>query len=899
LLIVCYTRDAFTNGAATGWAQVERKYNAGDGQTLEGMYKIADGTESGATIGFDIGDATYVVYHYRGVNQVTPFGTATSGVTTNVAGGEVTAAPITIPTVTTTVADSIIFAVFAGDVTDNVPTYTYSTPTGFGNKVIIQDDYDTICAFDKVQTSIGDSGTITSNINTEGVAAFAFVINPAVSGGGGSTATPSGVSVPTAVGTPSASGSANATPSGVATAISVGTPTAVVSLNRFVSNNANYITYPTLGNVLAKTAYFKAKVYWLGTTGYLFGQAALANREFGMFINAGALYFIWGGSQCTIGTVTTLFGGGTLIDGTIEWEYNPTTGAWYFKLNGATKASGTFTAGTSRNAGTLFRIGGRDSASTSGSTAGAFFMPAGSKVSDFELKLDGVSTIKSVMPSSGTSVPGTVTGTLRSPSGTDWESYTPTPNRPIKNVVVFGASIENYCYDNSLTEPHDAGTQAVYQAGLDGVLVYGYGWQTYTMSMLLPKVALMLAAFPNPDTIFICHVAGNDVTATRPYANMTSGERTAHDNDRAALMAAFGSARDRAYFVGISFREYGNPQVTDNIFNNQELGSRPYIDQWWLSNMLSHELNVDGQPVFDYYNYTRNNRKAILNTDGIHPTTSGSPSGTSLIRGFNAGVLKSLLVDNVKPAIIVPAARTDLGAAPSGVSTSTGIGTAVATGSARALPTGVSTSISAGFVLPSAGTTSTVTLTSVNTSTGYLGADVTLGVGYVIRFPTAASLGLTGDLVNYIDVDGGIYTDFDGTQYLSVFNPTTGFTLQVELINGEVVGSTAIPAGVSVSTGVGTPAARGAARATPSGVSTLTAIGNATAAGGTSANALPAGVATSVAVGTSSAKGAAIAYPLGVSTLTLVGRAKAKGDPVEPSGDTRFVVGSYPVGVYV
>lgn len=431
--------------------------------------------------------------------------------------------------------------------------------------------------------------------------------------------------------------------------------------NRLVSSGANYITYPTLGDTTLKKIYFKAKVYWLHSTGYLFGQAALANREFGMFCNAGSLYFVWGGIQQVIGTTASLFPGESAIDGLIEWQYNPVGGAWYFKLNGITKAAGTFAGGTARTAGTLFRIGARDTASTSGSTTGAFFMPSGSKVYDFELWIDDVKTLASAFPSSGTTVTMSTgsSGTLRAPSGSDWESYTAPTVYTTKKMVVFGASIENFCYDNSLTVPHDLGTQSLYKAGIEGVLAFGYGWQGYTMATLLPKVALMLAAFPDPDTIFICHVAGNDVTGTRPYSSMSAGERAAHLSDMNAIMAAFGAARTRVYFVGISFREYGNPQLTDNIFNNEELGSKPYITEWWLPNMLPHELNTDGWPKIDYYNYVRNNRKTILNTDGVHPTTSGTPLGTGILRDFVSNRMKYIL-DGANPPIIVPAARTDI-----------------------------------------------------------------------------------------------------------------------------------------------------------------------------------------------------------------------------------------------
>jgi len=76
--------------------------------------------------------------------------------------------------------------------------------------------------------------------------------------------------------------------------------------------------------------------------------------------------------------------------------------------------------------------------------------------------------------------------------------------------------------------------------------------------------------------------------------------------------------------------------------------------------MLAHELNTDGQPKIDYYNYFRNNRKSILSTDGVHPTTSGSPLGVGIIRDFVSNRMKYIL-DGVNPPIVIPDPRTDIG----------------------------------------------------------------------------------------------------------------------------------------------------------------------------------------------------------------------------------------------
>lgn len=84
-------------------------------------------------------------------------------------------------------------------------------------------------------------------------------------------------------------------------------------------------------------------------------------------------------------------------------------------------------------------------------------------------------------------------------------------------------------------------------------------------------------------------------------------------------------------------------------------------------------------------------------------------------------------------------------------------------------------------------TQSFVTLTSVNTSPGYLGAYRTLNIGDQIAFDTAATLEVDE---NYIDVDGGIYTDYAGTQTIWHWVASTKVTTQITLINGVVADST-------------------------------------------------------------------------------------------------------------
>jgi len=98
---------------------------------------------------------------------------------------------------------------------------------------------------------------------------------------------------------------------------------------------------------------------------------------------------------------------------------------------------------------------------------------------------------------------------------------------------------------------------------------------------------------------------------------------------------------------------------------------------------------------------------------------------------------------------------------------------------------GTKTVSSTTTINPQAGYT-LVTLTSVNSGSAYLGNQVSLSIGDQIIFPTAASLGAA---TNYIDVDGGIFTSYAGSQTLYKRNVTTGIVTQITLINGQVAPS--------------------------------------------------------------------------------------------------------------
>ena len=84
-------------------------------------------------------------------------------------------------------------------------------------------------------------------------------------------------------------------------------------------------------------------------------------------------------------------------------------------------------------------------------------------------------------------------------------------------VVVIGASIMEQVYGQDLTTPNATRT-AEWQANGVAVDVYGYGFTGYDINQIIPEVqtAMNTPLFAS-NTLFMIHIGGNNVSATRPY----------------------------------------------------------------------------------------------------------------------------------------------------------------------------------------------------------------------------------------------------------------------------------------------------------------------------------------------------------------------------------------------
>lgn len=230
------------------------------------------------------------------------------------------------------------------------------------------------------------------------------------------------------------------------------------------------------------------------------------------------------------------------------------------------------------------------------------------------------------------------------------------------------------------------------------------------------------------------------------------------------------------YKIGAYCKDLYFHYLTDNITPSNKYDGGTYLTpastittdedygisqlQFWGSGTLGASYSIDSITT-----------PLVLGTSGNSITTTNLGTLTSLTIGGKA--VSNLSAPSGDGTFSIPA-WTD------GVE-----GFAIGTGIAVIAGDGTNTANSTVTINPPSNH-SAVTLTSNNTSVGYLGNQITLGVGWQIIFPTAASLGVT---TNYIDVDGGIYTDYVGSQTLYARNNSTGMVSQITLINGVVAPS--------------------------------------------------------------------------------------------------------------
>ncbi|WP_420600868.1 Ig-like domain-containing protein [Flagellimonas sp.] len=223
-------------------------------------------------------------------------------------------------------------------------------------------------------------------------------------------------------------------------------------------------------------------------------------------------------------------------------------------------------------------------------------------------------------------------------------------------VVIIGASIMEQTYGRNLNTPNAARTTEWKANGVN-VDVYGYGFSGYDINGIISEVQTAMSTHTS-NTLFMIHIGGNNVSTTRPYSTATPVELQNISDDYDALLTAIGQTRkEDVIIMPITFRTYA---IVEDIANNQELGSLPYNQGILIPKILANtpsQINVDGNPIVDLYNFTHQNYTTYFDIggpgfDGIHP----SAAGTDLLSDFmsnrasywvNGGAVPDALTSNI------------------------------------------------------------------------------------------------------------------------------------------------------------------------------------------------------------------------------------------------------------
>jgi hypothetical protein len=419
-------------------------------------------------------------------------------------------------------------------------------------------------------------------------------------------------------------------------------------------NGNSFGTAPTLGTIIGKKIRVRMYVKLTKEGGNIWGQRNNTGRECCLYVvdstpNNPDLYFSYGMNNLIIGKMFALFGVQT-TEGILDFEYSPITQIYSLKYNGVEVANGLHVGGTAHSPGTLWRIGAGGADNVSGSIASRAFLPSVNQIGDHQIWLDDVLVRDYVIPASGVVATDLVSGadmTLHNVAANELKPQKPKPFYPISRIVVIGASLVSRPLGTSLTLPSIFGTKCLMAAGLDGVIMYGYGHGGQAMNYIQTRIPLAVAAFPNDDTMFITELMGNDISAKMPraFADLSASEITSLNNLMTGCLSGF-PVRERNYMATCTFRTYVQEGFTDReIFNDESLGSKPYNDNILIPKLLPHELNVDGQPLFNPYTVIRNDFETLIDPDGIHHT---DPIGETAFVMHLANTAKVLIVDGIK-----------------------------------------------------------------------------------------------------------------------------------------------------------------------------------------------------------------------------------------------------------
>ncbi|WP_136465459.1 Ig-like domain-containing protein [Flagellimonas onchidii] len=223
-------------------------------------------------------------------------------------------------------------------------------------------------------------------------------------------------------------------------------------------------------------------------------------------------------------------------------------------------------------------------------------------------------------------------------------------------VVVVGASIMEQVYGRDLNTPNSARTTEWKASGVD-VDVYGYGFGGSNINDIISVLETAMNTHTS-NTLFMVHIGGNNVTDTRPYNTATATQLQNISDDYDALITAIGQTRkEDVIIMPITFRTY---DIAEDIYNNESLGSLPYNQDILIPKILANtpsQINIDGNPIVDLYNFTRTNYLTYFDVgaagfDGVHPSVLGEDLLSEFMRTraayfINGGAVPDPLTTNI------------------------------------------------------------------------------------------------------------------------------------------------------------------------------------------------------------------------------------------------------------
>jgi len=212
-------------------------------------------------------------------------------------------------------------------------------------------------------------------------------------------------------------------------------------------------------------------------------------------------------------------------------------------------------------------------------------------------------------------------------------------------VIMMGSSIVEQPFGQDLTQTNSQVMARLAENGVNNIDFYGYGFSGQTVGGILPAVSNALEVFPQAHIVIM--IGGNDVTRDRAYASRTAEQAANFTRDLDNLVARFEGIEDQLFLVPLTYSSYNEPQM----FEDGSRGVEPFNVYEYLPRIPESQLNVDGNPVLDMFNFTRNNR-ITLGSDGIHFNRFGLDQQ----RLFIADRIPYLINGGEIPDIVVPGA---------------------------------------------------------------------------------------------------------------------------------------------------------------------------------------------------------------------------------------------------